>query len=203
MWYEVHFLAARAYVLARLGRLEDSRAAAEKEAAAADRADAPELRATAEHDQGMIALALSDYERAARLLGVALAHDAHVSRPLARLARAEALARLGRHGEADAELTSMALEPVGPGDFPDTLVPRMSRVQGLIAAAQGDTTLAARHLEAAAAGWEGMLDRSHDGERYASSFADLARPPVLGLVEPERELDRVLAELASLEKAPV
>ena len=59
VWYEVHFLAARAYVLARLGRLENAWAAAEQEAAAAERADTPELRATAEHDQGMIALALS------------------------------------------------------------------------------------------------------------------------------------------------
>ena len=49
--YEVHFLAARAYVLARLGRLSEAWAAAEQEAAAAERADAPELRATAEHDR--------------------------------------------------------------------------------------------------------------------------------------------------------
>jgi hypothetical protein len=44
-------------------------------------------------------------------------------------------------------------------------------------------------------------DPSSDGERYTSSFADLARPPVLGLVEPERELNRVLTELATLDKA--
>ena len=47
-----------------------------------------------------------------------------------------------------------------------------------------------------------MLDRTRDGERYTNSFADLARPPVLGLVEPERELERVVSELASLEKTP-
>ena len=78
----------------------------------------------------------------------------------------------------------------------------MSRVQGLIAAALGQTALAARHLEEAAAGWRRVRDCSSDGERYTSSFADLARPPVLGLVEPERELERVLSELASCEKAP-
>ena len=78
----------------------------------------------------------------------------------------------------------------------------MSRVQGLIAAAQGDTALAARRLEEAAAGWRRVRDRSDDGERYTSSFADLARPPVLGLVEPERELSRVLSEIASFDKAP-
>ena len=202
IWYEVHFLAARAYVLARLGRLQEAWTAAEQEAAAAERADTPDLRATAEHDQGMIALALSDHASAAELLGAALAHNAHVSRPLARLARAEALAKLGRCDEADDELTAMALEPVSPGDFPDTLVPRMSRIQGLIAAAQGDTALAARRLEEAAAGWRRVRDPSSDGERYTSSFADLARPPVLGLVDPERELDRVLTELATLARAP-
>ena len=202
MWYEVHLLAARAYVLARLDRLQDACSAAEQEAAAAERADTPELRATAEHDQGMIALAASDHERAAELLGAALAHEARVSRPLARLARAEALAKLGRCDEADDELTATALEPVSPGDFPDTLVPRMGRVQGLIATARGDTPLAARRLEEAADGWRRVLDRSNDGERYTSSFADLARPPVLGLVEPQRELQRVLSELATLQKAP-
>ena len=189
-------------MLARLGRLHEAWTAAEQETAAAERADTAELRATAEHDQGMIALALSDHSRAAQLLGAALVHDARMSRPLARLARAEALAKLGRCTEADDELTAMALEPISPGDFPDTLVPRMSRIQGLIPAAQGDTALAARRLEEAAAGWRRVHDRSHDGERYTSSFADVARPPVLGLVEPERELERVLSELSSLEKAP-
>jgi tetratricopeptide (TPR) repeat protein len=202
VWFEVHFFAARAYVLARLGRLEEARDAAQQERAAAERADTPELRATAEHDEGMIALALSDHERAAQLLGAALEHNARVSRPLAHLARAEALAKLGRCDEADGEVRATALEPLSPGDFPDTLVPRLARVQGLIASARGDTPLAARRFEEAAAGWRGVLDRSLDGERYTSSFADLARPPVLGLVEPQRELERVLSELASLDKAP-
>jgi DNA-binding SARP family transcriptional activator len=202
IWFEVQILAARAYVLARLGRLDSAREAVERESAAAERADNPELRSTAEHDQGMIALALEDYEPAAHLLGAALAHGAPVSRPLARLARAEALARLARCDEAEEEIEATALEQIGAGDFPDTLVPRMSRIQGLIAAARGDTGLAARLLEDAAAGWRRVRDRSSDGERYTSSFADLARPPVLGLVEPERELERVLSELASFEKAP-
>ena len=93
------------------------------------------------------------------------------------------------------------LEPVSPGDFPETLVPRLTRIEGLVAAAHGDTVLAARRLEEAAGGWRRVRDPSRDGERYTSSFADLARPPVLGLVEPERELDRVLTELAALDKA--
>ncbi|HEY7622106.1 MAG TPA: AAA family ATPase, partial [Solirubrobacteraceae bacterium] len=194
-WLEVQLLAARAYVLVRLGRLADARAAAEEEAAVADRADASDLRATAEHDGGMVALALGDHALAADLLDAALQHDAPVSRPLARLARAEALVRLRRCDEADQEVRATVLERVRPGDFPEALVPRLTRVQGLIAAARGDAALAARRLKEAADGWRRMVDRSGDGERYTNSFADLARPPVLGLVEPERELNRIVAEL--------
>jgi DNA-binding SARP family transcriptional activator len=202
-WLEVQLLAARAHVLVRLGRLTEARAAAEEEAAVADRVDAPDLRATAEHDRGMVALALGDHALAADLLDAALRDHAPVSRPLARLARAEALVRLGLCEEADQEVRATVLEPVGPGDFPETLVPRLTRLQGLIAAARGDVALASRRLEEAADRWRRMLDRSADGERYTSSFADLARPPVLGLVEPERELDRVVAELHELEATTV
>jgi hypothetical protein len=46
-----------------------------------------------------------------------------------------------------------------------------------------------------------MLDRSSDA--YTSSFADLARPPVLGLVEPEREIKRIVAELYEFEATTV
>ena len=34
-----------------------------------------------------------------------------------------------------------------------------------------------------------------------AALVDLGRPPVVGLVEPERELARVIAELAELEEA--
>ena len=61
-----------------------------------------------------------------------------MSRPAARLARAEALARSGRPDEAAAEVRRAALEPVRSSDQPWALVPRMTRVQGLIALARGD-----------------------------------------------------------------
>ena len=123
IWFEVQILAARAYVLARLGRLEDAREAVERESAAAERADNPELQATAEHDQGMIALALEDYGRAAHLLGSALTRGAPVSRPLARLARAEALAGLERCDEAEEEIAATALEPARPVTSPTRSCP--------------------------------------------------------------------------------
>ena len=198
---DVQYLAARSYVLARMGRLDAAAAAADEEAALAERLGSPALEATAEHDRGMVALARGDNAAAAALLGAALDHRAPVSRPLARLARAEALVALGRLEEAETELRETALEPVGPSDFPDTLVPRLVRVQGLIAAARGDDALAARRLEEAAAGWRRRLGRDADGDRYTAVLADLGRPPVAGLVEPDRELERVLDDLRALAPA--
>ncbi len=108
--------------------------------------------------------------------------------------------QLDRCQEAEEEVQATALEPVGPSDFPDTLVPRLTRVQGLIAAARGDRALAGMRLREAAEGWRQRLDRSADGDRYAASLTDLGRPPAAGLVEPDRELERVLAELRALEE---
>jgi tetratricopeptide (TPR) repeat protein len=196
-------LAARAHVLARLGRAAEARDTADEEQAVAERLDAPQLIATAAHDRGMVALTIGEHDLAADLLAFALDHDAPVSRPLAHLARAEALVRLDRCDEAEVALRAATLEPLRPGDFPETLVPRLTRIQALIAAARGDCELATRRLEEAAAGWRRLLDRAADGERYTSAFADFARPPVLGLVEPRRELAVVEAELSELVTAPL
>ena len=88
------------------------------------------------------------------LLAAALDGDAPASRPLARLAaRAQALIGLERLEDAEAELRATAPEPVGPSDFPDTLVPRLTRLQGLIAAARGDRAPAERRLREAADGY--------------------------------------------------
>jgi tetratricopeptide (TPR) repeat protein len=195
---EVHLLAGRAHILLRLGRMDEARAAVEAELELAERLDNAELRAVARHDGGMIALAAGDAEGAEALLAAALDSGALVSRPLARLARAEALVRLDRLDEAETELRATALEPVGPGDMPDTLVPRLTRLQGLIAAARGDLALAERRLAEAADGWRRYVPPERQGERYVATLVDLGRPPVAGLVEPATELDRVLAELAGL-----
>ena len=105
-------------------------------------------------------------------------------RPLARLARAEAFAGLGRCDEADEELRQVAFEPVTPSDFPDTLVARMARVQGLIAAARGDRELAVRRFEESASGWRRRLEPSRIGEAYLAALVDLGRVPVAGLASP-------------------
>jgi hypothetical protein len=93
-----------------------------------------------------------------RELGLALDLGAPVSRPLARLLRAEALARDGRPDEAEHELRAVALEPVGPADRPGTLVARMSHVQGLIALRRGNRSLAAKRLREAESGWLRRLE---------------------------------------------
>jgi hypothetical protein len=122
-----------------------------------------------------------------------------VSRPAARLARAEALASSGRSEEAAAEVRRAALEPVRGGDLPWALVPRMARVQGLIALARGDRALARRRLGEAAASWQRLTP--HDaGADFLANVVDLGRPPIVGLVEPDRELRRLAAELAALDE---
>jgi hypothetical protein len=122
-----------------------------------------------------------------------------VSRPAARLARAEALARSGRLGEATAEVRRAALEPVRSSDQPWALVPRMARVQGLIALAHGDRAEARRRLSEAAASWQHHVGHNA-GAEFLANFVDLGRAPIVGLVEPGWELRRLTAELAELDE---
>jgi DNA-binding SARP family transcriptional activator len=191
---EVQLLAMRSFVLLRIGMIAEACAAAEMEARLADRLGAPELEAMAAHDQGMVALAQRDYVGAAELLERALAREAPISRPLTRLRRAEALARAGRLDEAERELRATTFEPVRSSDFPATLVARMARVQGLIAIQAGDRALAERRLSEAAEGWRRQVSTLSRGDSLTVALADLGRP-VVGLIEPERELELVLAEL--------
>ncbi len=195
---QVQLLAMRSFVLLRVGRIAQASQAAEEEARLADRLGAPELEAMAAHDQGMVALAQEDHPRAAELFERALTRPAPISRPLARLRRAEALARSGRPSEAELELRAMTIEPVRPSDFPATLVARMARVQGLIAALAGDRQLAERRLREAADGWRRQISVLSRGDSLTVALADLGRP-VVGLIEPEWELERVLQELEALQ----
>jgi DNA-binding SARP family transcriptional activator/tetratricopeptide (TPR) repeat protein len=196
---EVPCMAARAFVLSRLGRHDEALSQASEQLAKAERMDSPTAAALAHHDAGLVSLAAGRYAEAAQLLGDALAEGAEVSRPAARLARAEALARSGRPDESATEVRRAAVEPVRDGDQPWALVPRMTRVQGLIALARGDRALARRRLDEAAAGWRRHL-RPDAGAEFVANFVDLGRPPVVGLVEPEWELRRLTAELAGLDE---
>jgi DNA-binding SARP family transcriptional activator/tetratricopeptide (TPR) repeat protein len=191
---------ARAHLYLRVGRLDDARDAAARSNDLAERLGSPEYTGLARCDSGLVALARGEHERAADLLARALEdEEAPISRPVARLARAEALAALQRCDEADAEIRATALEPVGPADFPDTLVARLTRVQGLVAAARGDETLAERRLQESADAWRRITDRGR-GDRMHAVFADFGRPAI-GIVEPALELERVEAELEELHAA--
>jgi tetratricopeptide (TPR) repeat protein len=196
---EVPCLAARAFVLSRLRRHDEALSLAAEQLAKAERMDSQAAAATARHDAGLISLAAGRHAEAAQLLADALADGAEVSRPAARLARAEALARCGRPDEAAPEMRRAALEPVRDSDLPWALVPRMARVQGLIALARGDRAEARRRLDEAAAGWRRHL-RHDAGAAFVANFVDLGRAPVVGLIEPAWELRRITAELAELDK---
>lgn len=193
-------LAARAHLLARLGRHEQAEETVRQQLECADRLDDPGLAATAAHDAGLVALAAGRYADAAGLLDRALSAGAKVSRPTAALARAEALARAGDADAATAQLRAAAVEPVGRADQPWALVPRMAGIQGLIAAARGDVPLARKRYDEAAAGWRRIAASAaeYTAEGYLANLVDLGRPPVVGLVEPDRELTRIDRDRAAL-----
>jgi tetratricopeptide (TPR) repeat protein len=194
---EIQALCARAWVLARSGRFTDAQGAATNAAELARRIGDDGLLAAAENELGRVALARGNHSLAAERYAAALAGEGPFSRPITRLERAAALARLGRCEEAERELRDAALEPVRPGDWPDTLVARICHVQGLVAAALGDHTQAVRRLQEAADGWRHRVGAADAGERWSSALADLGRP-VVGVVEPERELRGVLDDLEGL-----
>jgi tetratricopeptide (TPR) repeat protein len=189
---------SRAWLMSRLGRHAEALRVAKSTQRLAERIGGPELGATADAETGRILLRAGDYEQAAECLERALhAGSAAIGRPLARLQRAEALSRLGRLTDAQDELAATALEPVGPADWPDTLVARMALVRGLIAAAQGDRPGAQRFLKRAAAGWRRRVATA-DASGSTAALADLGRP-VIGQISPTEELDSVLADLAQLD----
>ena len=188
-----------AYTLAQLGRHHEARVANERQAELAARLASPELASVADHDGGLIALLAGDHERAAELLGRALAADPPVQRAEARLRRAEALARLGRGAEADAEIRAAALEPVRAAHRPAVLVARMAFAQGLSARASGDLTLAERRLREAEGHWRRVSGQDDVAREHLASLVDLGRPPVTGVVDPAAELERVAEELRGLE----
>jgi DNA-binding SARP family transcriptional activator/tetratricopeptide (TPR) repeat protein len=196
---EIQMFGARAFVLRGLDRLEEARAATESQRNLAEQLGQPDLLAMASHDRGLVELEAGAYELAAELLSASLTDGAPVSVPLTRLALAEALARSGHPDAAEAQVRATVLEPLRPSDFPDALIPRLARVQGLIADARGEADEARRRLEEAVGGWERLLKRTVRAESITSVLADLGRP-VVGLIEPERELARARVDLEAIKK---
>jgi DNA-binding SARP family transcriptional activator len=200
----VYTHSARTALLRLLGRPGEAHVACDAAAAAAERVGLPELQGLVHYDRGLLATAAGEHQTAVSEIGLALDLGAPVSRPLARLLRAEALARDERPDDAEHELRSVALEPISPADLPDTLVARMSRVQGLIALGRGNVPLAIKRLREAESGWlrrAGQDRAEHDsdtGQGYVSALIDLGRPPVVALIEPAWELAALRADIAAI-----
>jgi DNA-binding SARP family transcriptional activator/tetratricopeptide (TPR) repeat protein len=196
---EFQMATLNAYILARLGRPDEARAALERQAEHAARLGSPELEALAEHDVGLLALISGDHAGAELHLGRALEGAPRVERGEARLRRAEALARLGRADEADAEIRAAALEPVQAAHRPAVLLARMTFAQALSARARGDLALAEARLRESERHWQRLAGQASASREFLSSLVDLGRPPLTGVVDPAQELDRVAAELADLQ----
>jgi DNA-binding SARP family transcriptional activator len=201
----VYAQTARSAILRRLERLPEARQACDVAAGYADRAGQPQLEGLVRQERGLIALAASDPRTAMTELSAALDLGAPVSHAATRLRLAEACTAGGQPDRAEDELREVTLEPVGPSDFPATLVAHMSRIQGLIASARGDPGLAERRLNESLAAWQrlaGGPDRQQAGAGYVASLIDLGRPPISSLAEPARELAIVRAELSALRDQP-
>ncbi|WP_306356683.1 MULTISPECIES: AAA family ATPase [unclassified Nocardia] len=198
----VYTQSGRCALLLRLDRMPEARAALDGAAAAAERLGSADLAGLVLHDRGLLAQACGDPDEAIAQFRRALNSDAPISRALTRLRCAEMLTRTGDLTAAEKELREVALEPVTAGDFPDLLVARMQRIQGLIALARDDRGLAVTRLRQAKRAWRRRVDAgSLTGERYSAAIVDLGRPPLAAFVEPERELALVLADLSSFDAA--
>jgi tetratricopeptide (TPR) repeat protein len=194
---EVESLAAQAYALSRLGRHPEAILATRRMRTVAGRSGEEELEAIAAFDAGSVALAAGEHEHAAVFLDEALGGSAQrLPRALARLRLAEARVRAGDPDAAAEEIGRLPYEPVSRADLPETLVPQLARLQGLVAHARGDHDQALRRLAEAEAGWRRVLDRFDGGDALAGAVVDLGRAPVSGLIEIRLELGRVLAERA-------
>ena len=154
----------------------------------------------ADHDSGLLALLAGEHERAEAMLRPGA--RGRIRRAAGRGAPAPsggagATRARGRGRRRDP--CRGALEPVRAADRPGVLVAMMAFAQALSARARGDRELAAgpgcARPSATGAGC-GDADASRE---HLASLVDLGRPPVAGVVDPSRELDRVAAELRGLE----
>ena len=198
-------LAARAHLLARLGRHDE---AAGHRRGAAGHGRAARLGADARHGaprrRARRARRRAASARRPTLLVAALDGEAAVSRPAARLAAAEALALCG---DADRRPPPSCVAPRWSRSGRVTRRGRSSRAwPGCRAWSPGPAATRPRRdggSVESAEGWRrrGGTTSRQVGDEYMATLVDLGRPPVVGLVEPDRELARVVAELAELEEA--
>ena len=192
-------VAGQAYALSRLGEHDAAIAAAARLTTIAMRSGVTEFEAMADFDTGAVAFAAGQNETAIQRLGAALSVPAtrYFSRPAARLLLAEARLRTGDLAGADRELDMLPAEPVTAADLPDTLVARLVRMEGLLAAERDDPEGALTRFAEAESAWRRRLGPGIlPGDASITNVVDLGRPAVAGLIEPGVELGRVLADRA-------
>jgi hypothetical protein len=197
-------VAAQAYALSRLGEHDDAMAAAARLTTIAMRSGVTEFEAMTDFDAGTVAFAAGEDEMAIHRLGAALSVSAtrHFSRPVARLLLAEARLRIGDLAGAERELDLIPAEPVTAADLPDTLVARLVRIEGLLAAKRDDPRRALTRFAEAESAWRRRLGPGGLPEDAVTmNIVDLGRPAVAGLIEPAVELGRVLADRALVLRA--
>ena len=202
-YFDLITVAVQAYALSRLGEHRDAMAAAQRLTTIAMRSGVTEFEAMTDFDAGAVAFAAGEYENAIRRLTAALSVPAtrHFSRPVARLLLAEARLRGGDPAGAERELDLVPAEPVTAADLPDTLVARLVRIEGLLAAERDPQRALARFAEAESAWRRRLGPGGLPGDAYTMNLVDLGRPAVAGLLEPAVELGRVLADRALVLRA--
>lgn len=203
-YFDLIAVAGQAYALSRLGEHEDAMAAAQRLTTIALRSGVTEFEAMTDFDAGAVAFAAGQDEQAIQRLGAALSVPAtrHFSRPVARLLLAEARLRTGDPAGAERELDLIPAEPVTAADLPDTLVARLVRIEGLLAAERDDPGRALTRFAEAESTWRRRLGPDGlPGDAVTMNLVDLGRPAVAGLIEPAVELGRVLADRALVLRA--
>ena len=188
-------LGALAHLQARTGRAAEARATLAEQRRVVERLAAPEFAVAASADAGLAALVLGEPVEAAALLGEALDGGLVAWRPSTSLVRAEALALAGQPDAAVLQLRAALEEPTAPADQAWSLLPRVCFVQALVAVARDDPRRGGPPARRGRAAWDRLLPKvgALTSEGYLANLLDLGRPPVLGLVEPQRELDRIQA----------
>lgn len=203
-YFDLITVAGQAYALSRLGDHDGAMAAAQRLTMIAMRSGVTELEVMADFDAGAVAFAAGEDEEAIRRLGAALSVSAtrYFSRPVARLLLAEARLRNGDAVGAERELNLIPAEPVTAADLPDTLVARLVRIEGLLAAERDHPQRALIRFAEAESTWRRRLGPGGlPGDAVTMNLVDLGRPAVAGLIEPAVELGRVLADSALVLRA--
>ena len=203
-YFDLITVSGQAYALSRLGEHDEAMAAAQRLTTIAMRSGVTEFEVMTDFDAGAVAFAAGQEEKAIQRLSAALSVSAtrHFSRPVARLLLAEARLRNGDPAGAERELDLIPAEPVTAADLPDTLVARLVRIEGLLAAERGDLQRALTRFAEAEAAWRRRLGPGGlPGDAVTMNLVDLGRPAVAGLIEPAVELGRVLADRALVLRA--